>query len=120
MPFDLLEPLGLLALIALIPVIHLWRTSAVPQRRARRALGVALRTLAVVALALALSGARWVRANDRLTVIFCLDWSDSVDPRAKKDALGAIEAAVRPLAARGDRGSLEDRVGLVVFGAEAQ
>ncbi len=119
-PVDLLEPLGLLALLALVPVGWLWLKSAAPARPLRARLGLALRVLAVLALALALSGARLVRANDRLTVIFCLDWSDSIDPRAKRDALASLEAAARPLGTGQERASVEDRAGLVVFGLDPQ
>jgi uncharacterized membrane protein len=118
---DLLEPIGLLALLALAPVLHLWRTSYAPQRPARRALGIAFRSAAIVLIAFALAGARWVRPNDRLAVIFCVDWSDSVDARAKKDAVRALESATRPLGgASAGSARPEDTAGWVVFGAEAQ
>jgi uncharacterized membrane protein len=125
MPFDLVEPAGLFALAALVPVLLLYRRSAVPQRPLRRRLGLAFRLAGVLALVLALAGLRLVRSNDRLTVIFCLDWSDSVDPAAKREALAAIEQALRARAGRpaspaAAAGAPPDRAGIVVFGLDAQ
>jgi len=118
---DLLDPWGLLWLLALVPAVHLARTSSAGGARLRRGVGLACRVGAIAALSLALAGARWVRPNDRLTAIFCVDWSDSIDARAKRDALRAIEAATRPLTTS-QKGSAreEDTAGWVVFGADAQ
>src|SRR3954469_16246456 len=120
MPVDLVSPIGLLALLALVPVVWLWRTSLAPQVPTRRALTLLFRGAAVVALALALAGLRVVRERDRVAVIFCLDWSASLDPGSKREAISAIERAARSLADARGRGAAagDDVAGLVAFGLE--
>src|SRR4051812_8293841 len=120
MPLDLVSPIGLLALLALVPIVWLWRTSLAPQVPLRRALTLAFRVGSVAALALALAGLRVVRESDRVAVIFCLDWSASLDPASKREALSAIERAARPLADAASRGASagDDVAGLVAFGLE--
>ncbi len=80
------EPLWLVLLLLLVPVVYLWATSRVPATRFRRWTALVLRSLLVVALVLALSGARLAWPNRGVCVAFLLDQSQSV-PQEARDLL---------------------------------
>lgn len=96
-----------LLLLLLLPVAAL----AARRRRVPRS-ALVLRLLVLTLLILSLSGpkVRGVRAG--ATLIFAVDFSDSIMPQARQRAMAFVHAAA---ALRGPR----DRIGLVVFGADA-
>lgn len=90
-----LEPLGwLLALVVLGITL---RYSLVDQPAARRALSLALRGLAIVALVVGLCRPYWLTPSDRLHVVFLVDVSDSVDLAGVEQASDSIAAAIERL-----------------------
>lgn len=108
-------PLALVALAAAGPFLA-WRLALLPARmsRARRAAVTLLTTLGVLAALLAAASPELGRPLDRLTIVLALDRSRSIDLVPSADARVAAE---RRLAERGMHD--DDRIGVVVFGAEA-
>jgi Mg-chelatase subunit ChlD len=104
--------LWLLLLLPLVPLLR-WRGGA-DEGRTRRMIGSLLRMLSlamlVVALAAPLSADDAARGTD---VIFALDASRSIGPEQLGEALAFINQA-------GTRAPSGSRVGLVVFGADAE
>jgi uncharacterized membrane protein len=117
-PLTFAAPWWLLSLpLALAVWWHRGRGSGPARSRseARPSLRVAriLRTLAVVALALALAGPQWRTAGGEVDVAFLLDGSDSLSGGARQRAEEWVRDA---LAARGDG----DRAALALFGRDAR
>lgn len=81
----------------------------------RRWLALLFRSLVIGLVVGALAGVQWIWVNDRLTVIYLLDQSDSI-PVAKRELMlrYAIEAVEKQ---RNE--AREDRAGLIIFGREA-
>jgi Mg-chelatase subunit ChlD len=107
------RPEALVLALLLVPLaVYLSRTSMALMRRSRRRFSLALRLVIIALLVLALAGLEVVRAVDRLSVVFLLDRSDSIDAAGR-----AFEAAyVRDaLQAMGEN----DAAGVVAFAAEA-
>ena len=87
------------AFLALLPAVPLWlvlamRGSLAEMMPAQRRVCLALRTLILSMLALALAGARLHTRSGRLTVLFVTDESASVSPDAKKSARDFISASL--------------------------
>jgi len=105
------NPAALLLLLLLVPVAWLgWPRMRF--RRGRAWASLALRIVIIAALAFALAGAQAVRAAEKLSVVFLVDASDSVDSAARGQAdtyLREALAAMRP----------DDRAGIIVFGQNA-
>jgi uncharacterized membrane protein/Mg-chelatase subunit ChlD len=81
----------------------------------RRNVAVGLRLLVLTFLVAALSGLQSVHTNRDLSVMFVVDFSDSVDAKTKDAAVKYIDQVVAP---RNGRKS-NDKWGVVVFGREA-
>ena len=103
-------------LLVLLPVF--WFTSrqslhALTKWRRRSAL--ALRMIVATLLILALAEPNWLELAHRLSVLFVVDGSSSIEPAELKDALAYVNKAVATQrdANRGDR------AGVVVFGRDA-
>ncbi len=111
-PFDITRPWGLLALLALVPVILLARSTKLRLAPGRFWTSTACRFLAVLALALAIAGLRQVRISDDLAIVFVLDRSRSVPA-------GDSEAALEWVRETAKQAGPRERVGLVVFGRES-
>jgi Mg-chelatase subunit ChlD len=80
--------------------------------RARKRVSLALRSLLLALLVLALCGLQWRRERDEMTTVFAVDWSDSTRgaPReAAREWVLAAAAAKRP----------QDRLAVVQFGRDA-
>ena len=100
-------------LLALVPLVMLarWR-GGVPESRARRIAGSALRGIALGALAVAIAGPLASGHSRHTDLVFALDRSASVDAESSAQALDFVNRAI---AARDPH----TRIGVVVFGADA-
>ena len=112
MRFSFIQP-ALLWLLLLLPLF--WALALVGPRRVAAAqlwASLALRTLIVAGLVLALAGTQVVRAVGATTTVFLLDGSDSVALSQRAQAEGFIGQALAAMPA-------EDRAGVIVFGQQA-
>ncbi|MCL2640389.1 MAG: VWA domain-containing protein [Phycisphaerales bacterium] len=109
---DFSEPVWLWALVVLVPIVYLWRTSRVPGSPLRRWVSLILRVALVVAVVFALAGARVVWHSDGICVIFVLDQSQSVPGATRDAARHAIEAQVQKM-------RKDDQFAVVEFGKDA-
>jgi len=80
----------------------------------RRSFAVVVRSAVFAALILALAEVQWVQKSEGLTVIFCLDQSLSIPEQDRRAMLDYVRESVR------QHRQKDDRVGVVVFGKEAQ
>lgn len=81
----------------------------------RQWLAIILRCSIVTLIIAALAGVHWVWINDRLTVIYLLDQSDSI-PNAKRQLMLRYAIENTKLHRQANR---QDRTGLIIFGREA-
>lgn len=111
---DFVHPWWLL-LLALVPwAFAMARHGLAGIRGGRRVLALVARSLVFTAIVLALAGTRLRVRNDRICVIFVVDRSDSIPPRARDEVLRIIRRAQEERdRARGDR------AGIIVFGGDA-
>ncbi|MFW5691393.1 MAG: VWA domain-containing protein [Chloroflexota bacterium] len=109
----LTNPVALLLLVVILPVLVYYGWPRSRFRRLRDGLSLTLRTVIVLLLVLALAGAQVVQSADRLAVVYLVDASDSMGPLAQAAALDFIDSG---LDAMGD----DDLAGIVVFGEDAQ
>ncbi len=111
--FDAPQYLWLLALLPLFWLLSRRSLHALSPWRRRAALG--LRMLVATLLVLALAEPNWLELAHRLSVLFVVDGSSSIDQTELQDALAYVNkaAATQRDAARGDR------AGVVVFGRDA-
>lgn len=105
------NPLALVLLVLLPYFVWLGRPR-VAYRRRRDIASLAARLVIVLCLILALAGTQIVQAADKLSVVFLLDASDSIDQTARDQAQSYIRDAMSGMRS-------EDRAGLVVFGQNA-
>lgn len=101
-----------LVLLLLIPLVWYMGWPRLRYRHARDTASLALRTLIMLLLILAVAGTQIVRSADRLAVIFLMDVSDSIGQPAKDAELEYIRSALRAM-------SPDDEAGVVLFGANA-
>jgi uncharacterized membrane protein len=73
---------------------------------------LALRLLIAILLVAGLAGLEVKRVSDELSVVFLVDASDSMPPAARPAALGYIRDALQRMGSK-------DRVGVILFGADA-
>ncbi|KAF0242888.1 MAG: hypothetical protein FD180_3690 [Planctomycetota bacterium] len=111
-PFDFTRPWGLVALLALVPVVYLAWSTRLRLVKGRFWTSNVLRAIAVTALALAVAGLRQVRLSDELAVIFVIDRSRSIPAEDEARALEWVQETAKEAGRR-------EEVGLVVFGREA-
>ncbi len=105
------NPIALVLLLA-IPYFAWLGWPRVAYRRKRDTVSLALRLLVVVLLILGIAGLQTVQAADKLSVVFLLDASDSIDQAARTQAEKYIRDAMSHMGP-------EDRAGVVVFGKNA-
>ncbi|MDQ5823812.1 MAG: VWA domain-containing protein [Chloroflexota bacterium] len=107
------RPLALLLLLLLVPLtVYLSRTSLAFLRRGARRWSLGLRLAIVVLLVLSLAGVGITRADQRLSVVYLLDRSDSVSAEAQAQQAAYVSQAISELREG-------DAAGVVVFGSEA-
>lgn len=82
----------------------------------RRWIALALRTFVVVLLIGALANTQFQRKTDKLTVIYCLDQSDSIPIALREQMLIYVQEEV----ARHRREAKNDMAGVIVFGTGAK
>ncbi len=112
MPVSFVQPVYLWLLLLLVPV---WLLAlAAPSRLARwrRLTSLGLRTIILLAIVLALSGAQIVWPASETTTIFLVDHSDSVSPVERARAESFIRDAL-------SHKPSDDRAAIVVFGGDA-
>lgn len=104
-----------LSLLLCLPLLYWWcRKSLSGLSRTRQLLALAIRSLLMILLILALAGLQMVRLSDDLTVYFVLDQSKSIPVDLRSEAFHYLtEAASNP-----KRGK-QDEAGLIVFGGNA-
>ncbi len=106
------HPVWLTVLLVLPLVVALSVRSLAGLGRTRGWVAIALRSLVITMLVLALAGPEWVRTTSDQTVTFAIDRSDSVPQLQQRQALAFVEqaaAGMRP----------DDRVAVVSFAADA-
>jgi uncharacterized membrane protein len=109
------HPAYLVLLLLLIPIVWFgWKHLAV-LGSLRQFLAIGLRSVVWTAIVLAIAGVQWVRTDDRMTVMYVLDQSESI-PALKRQSM--LEYVIRNVKKNRDsqRG---DRAGIVVFGRDA-
>ena len=111
--FDSPIYLTLLALLPLMWWISFRRLQSLGATR--RWFAIAFRTAVVTAIVMAIAGVQVVWQTDRVTVLYLLDQSESI-PEEKRAQM--LEYAIENVRLHRDA-TREDRVGLIVFGAEA-
>src|SRR5262249_51000612 len=104
-------PIALLLLLV-IPYFVWLGWPRLRYRRQRDITSLAIRIVIVVLLVLALAGTQIVQAADKLTVVFLVDASDSIDQTARAQAEKYIRDAMSQM-------SPDDKAGIVVFGKNA-
>src|SRR5436190_16388982 len=105
-----------LLLLLIAPVIWvLSYQSLTGLGRVRRFLALALRTVVLAAIVMALAEIQFVKTSDRTSVIYVLDQSESI-PAAQRQAM--VEYVARDVK-NNIRESKGDRAGIIVFGREA-
>lgn len=112
LPFEFSNPYGLIFLLALIPVLYLWKNSLSPLPPWREKLSLLSRVLMVLCLVFALSEMRFVWDVDELSVIFVLDISESVNTHSQAQAIEWINNACKAM-------TKKDKAALIVFGTNA-
>ena len=103
-----------LLLLGLLPLVW-WFSfqSLAGLGNARRLVAIALRTLVLASLVLALAGIQLVRSSDRLTVIYLLDQSLSIPVDRRQAMLDYVNREIDEHRHR------DDRAGVIVFGRDA-
>ncbi|MCA9237797.1 MAG: VWA domain-containing protein [Planctomycetales bacterium] len=104
-------------LLLLIPVLWLWGyRSLAGLGKWRRGMALALRSLVLTAIVLALADVQYQRKNDQLTVVYLLDQSLSI-PAATRSAMMEVVKESITEHRDADRG---DRYAVIVFGRDAE
>jgi Mg-chelatase subunit ChlD len=112
MSLSFIYPEALYLLLTLPLVVGLALLGSRRSSRARYWCSVALRVLILLVLVLALAGMQIVRRVDELTVVFVLDFSDSVPQEEQERAADFIRQAVGEM-------RQGDKAAIVVFGENA-
>jgi uncharacterized membrane protein len=111
-PLEFGDPRWLWALLVLVPIVYLWRTSRVPGGALRKWVSLILRVVLVLAIVASLADTRIVWFNKGICVVFVLDQSQSV-PGAARDAIR------ERIAQEVEKMSKDDRFVVVEFGGDA-
>ncbi|MEZ6091615.1 MAG: VWA domain-containing protein [Pirellulaceae bacterium] len=105
-----------LLLMLLIPFLWVWSYRGLAMLGPiRRFFALTLRTLVLTAIILALAGIQFVWTDNRMTVMYLLDQSESI-PQARRDVM--LDYVVRNVNEQRNEARY-DRAGIIVFGKEA-
>ncbi len=110
--FDVNQPWYLLLLGLLIPVVYFWKTSLVPASKMRRWVSLALRSILVIGIVLALAGTRIVWKDKGLCVAFVIDQSQSI-PGVLRDR---VRDKIRDIVEKMEK---DDQFMVVEFGGDS-
>src|SRR5438105_15525499 len=105
------NPLALVLLLA-VPYFAWLGWPRIAYRRPRDSASLLLRLAIVILLVLALAGVQVVQSADKLSTVFLIDASDSIDSSAHAQAEKYVRDAMNQMGS-------EDRAGIVVFGKNA-
>ncbi len=111
-PLEFGDPVWLLGLLLLAPVVWLWRTSRVPGSPVRRWVSLIFRVALVLGLVLAMADVRVVWANKGICVAFVIDQSQSVPADARDRVRDLIKIEI-------DKMTKEDQFTVIEFGGDA-
>lgn len=105
-----------LLLLAVVPLLWIFSfKSLAGLGNFRRFLAIALRTLVVILVVLALAEVQLLRTSQKVTVIYLLDQSESI-PQERREAM--LDYVVKAVAKHRQR-DRQDRAGVIVFGRNA-
>src|SRR5271154_3988158 len=96
-PFDFSEPIWLFALLLLLPILYLWKTSRVPATALRKWITLLLRVVLVLAIIFSLAGTRLVWFNKGICVVFVIDQSQSVPGSARDIVRERMQAEIQKM-----------------------
>ena len=107
---------GYLLLLVLLPFLWIFSyRGLVGLGGLRRILALLFRTTVITAIIAALAGIQFVWTDDRITVMYLLDQSESI-PQSQREAM--LQYVITNVAEQRNR-PREDRAGIIVFGKEA-
>jgi Ca-activated chloride channel family protein len=114
LPFSLTEPKALILLLTIVPVVYLGMLSARarPRDRNRIVASIAIRSLILMLLVLALAGLQWISSGGPTNVVFLIDESASVSQQSHDAAYEYVRNAISKMGP-------DDRAGVVLFGERA-
>src|SRR5689334_20163006 len=104
-------PFALLILLALLYFVWLGRPKGM-WSRGRTWIALALRSLIVLLLTLALAGLQITQASNRLAVVFLIDASDSMSPQSVENARQYAANSISQM-------QPDDTAAIIVFGSDA-
>ncbi len=105
-----------LLLLLVLPWIWIWgRQSLSGLGRWRRAFALVLRSVVIVLIVLALAEAQWQRKNERMTVTYLLDQSESIPPDQREAMAEYVVSDVEKFR----DAAASDRASVIVFGRQA-
>jgi len=106
-----------LLLLGLVPLVTVWSYhSLAGLGKWRRWIAILLRSGVMVLLIFALADMQLLRSSDRVTVIYLLDQSLSIPEARRASMIRYVNASIR----KHRREDKEDRVGVIVFGRDAE
>jgi len=106
------NPLWLMLLALLAPIVYFWQTSKIPASFLRRAVSLALRVALMLALIFSLCGTRLVWMNRGVCVLFLLDQSQSVGAEARAAVRQKMTQAIEKM-------TPDDQFAVIEFGGDA-
>jgi uncharacterized membrane protein len=111
-PLEFGDPVWLVALLLLAPILYWWKTTRVPASRFRRWVSLLLRVSLVAAIVLALADTRMVWFNKGICVAFVVDQSQSVPGDARNKVRDLIKSEI-------DKMTKDDQFVIVEFGGDS-
>ena len=106
-----------LLLLLLLPMLWIYSFKSLANLGPnRRMFALILRSVVLTAIIVALAGIQWRQINDKLTVIYLLDQSESI-PLSKRESM--LDYVTQAVSTHRD-GNRGDRASIIVFGGEAK
>src|SRR5437868_5905499 len=84
-PLEFGDPRWLWALLVLVPMVYWWRTSRVAASKLRRWVSLLVRVALVLGLVFSLADTRVTWSTKGICVVFVIDQSQSVSPKARAE-----------------------------------
>lgn len=111
MSLSFVDPLYLLSVLGLVPLVYYWHRRPTSLTQDRRRIALSLRVGTILCIVLALAGAQVVSRSKNLSVVFLLDRSLSTGGNSLQWQSSYISAALE------NRGK-NDQFGITLFGAD--